>query len=331
MPPPQSSDPYDDDDFFDDPSTLAAIAQVEERAIAASQAPKPSSSRYHHTVARPSARPKPPPPAAARKEPAPLNTNPRVSGCGFGWEPGGKHATRLAQGLPINGMARFNTDEDQPMDVIVDDKGRYGFGAVDDEPIYDQRKRPEIRQMVEAVAAKSEAPRRAPSQLPGSQARRAAIASALPPREPLKRTTSSGDAAGPSTARFPPRAFSRATSTPHIGRGTSAGPSRPVSVLPPIGSQGSQQPSSQGAASRRAVFELEDERRRREAIEAEVRTLRAQLAALERVPSPNPFGGEQESEYDRIARLQQELYTAQGQAATAKRNQAAVSAQAECG
>lgn len=330
MPPPQSSDPYDDDDFFDDPSTLAAIAQVEERAIAASQAPKPSSSRYHHTIAKPSARPKPPPPAA-RKAPPPINTNPRVSGCGFGWEPGGKHATRLEQGLPISGMARFNTDEDQPMDVILDDKGRYGFGSAEDEPIYDQRKRPEIRQMVEAVALKTEAPRRAPSQLPGSQARRAAIASALPPREPLKRTTSSGDAAGPPAARFPPRAFSRATSTPQIGRGTSAGPSRPVSVLPPIGSQGSQ-PSSQGAASRRAVFELEDERRRREAIEAEVRTLRAQLAALERSASPNPFQNElQEGEYDRIARLQQELYTAQGQAATAKRNQAAVSALVECG
>lgn len=332
MPPPPSSDPYDDDDFFDDPSTLAAIAQVEERAIAASQVPRRTGG-YHHTVARPVAGPRATQ-AAAKKAPAPINTNPRVSNCGFGWEQGGKHSTRLAQGLPINGMARFNTDEDEPMDVIVDDKGQYGFGSAEDEPVYDERARPELRQMVEAAARKSEAPKRSVALAPvqGSQARRDAIAAALPPRAPIQRTTSANAIAGPSTTvaagaagRFPQRAFTRAASTGSpFARAASMGPSRPVSVLPPIGSQGSQ-PSSQGAASRKAFFELEEERRRREALEAEVRALRSANRRDSMEPTRPELPDDVENALQEIALLKQKLYSAQGEAATAKRNQAAVS------
>lgn len=334
MPPPPSSDPWDDDDFFDD-STLAAIAQVEQQAIAASQAPKRTGG-FHHTVVRPTAGPRATTQAAsAKRPPGPINTNPRVSNCGFGWEQGGKHAMRLARGLPVNGMARFNADEDEPMDVVVDEKGRYGFGSgsADDEPIYDQRKRPELRQMIEAAARQSAAaaPRRppvAPRQVQGSQARRDAIAAALPTRAPIQRTTSANAIAGPSSGtvgRFPQRAFTRAASTGSpYGSAGSTRPSRPVNVLPPIGSQGSQ-PSSQGAASRKAFFELEEERRRREALEAELRNLRAATRRESMAPSRAELPEDVEEALQQIEQLRQKLYSAQGEAATAKRNQVAVS------
>ncbi|CAK9785047.1 hypothetical protein CC85DRAFT_286995 [Cutaneotrichosporon oleaginosum] len=327
MPPPQqSSDPFDDDDFFDDPSTLAAIAQAEERAIAASQAPKRSG--YHHTVSRPAAGPR-----STQKPPQPINTNPRVSNCGFGWEQGGKHSERMAQGLPVSGMARYNRDE-APTDVVLDHKGQYGFGSAEDEPIYDQRQRPEIRQMVEAAAREKEAPpRTAKSQVQGSQARREALAAALPPRAPITRTTSANAVAGPSStqpARLGARTFGRAasTGTATLGRAGSVGPSRPINVLPTIGSQSSQ-PSSQGAASRRAFFELEDERKRREALEAELGTLRVQLEKAQRqslVDAPRMAPGFDAAARDEIEQLKQQLYVAQGQAATAKRNQTALEA-----
>lgn len=294
--------------------------------MAASQATKRSG--YHHTVARPTAGPR----STQNKAPAPINTNPRVRYCGFGWEQGGKHSTRLAQGLPVSGMARYNTDDDVPMDVVVDDKGRYGFGSADDEPIYDQRQRPEIRQMVEAAARQKEAPRRpSQSQVQGSQARREALAAALPPRAPITRTTSANALAGPSgpPARLATRTFTRAASTGTAmpGRAASAGSARPVNILPTIGSQASQ-PSSQGAASRKAFFELEDERRRREGLEAEMCTLRAQLEEVQRqnrMERPRVAPGYDEVAQNEIEQLKQLLYVAQGQAATAKRNQAAVS------
>ncbi|BEJ17646.1 hypothetical protein CspHIS471_0610470 [Cutaneotrichosporon sp. HIS471] len=321
MPPPdQSSDPYDDDDFFDDPSTLAAIAQVEERAITTTQAPKRTG--YHHTVSRPAAGPR-----ATQKPPAPINTNPRVSYCGMGWEQGGKYSARMAQRIPVAGMARHNEDE-EPMDVVVDDKGRYGFGS-EDEPIYDQRQRPEIRQMVEAAARERDAPRRGQVQVQGSQARREALAAALPPRAPITRTTSANALAGPSAppTRLATRTFNRAASTgATFGRAGSTGPSRPINVLPTIGSQGSL-PSSQGAASRKAFFELEDERKRREALESEVGTLRAQLEEVRRQSIVNPARmapGYDDDARNEIEQLKQQLYVAQGQAATAKRNQAAL-------
>ncbi|GMK57733.1 hypothetical protein CspeluHIS016_0405670 [Cutaneotrichosporon spelunceum] len=327
LPPDLSSDPYDDDNFFDDPSTLAAIAKVEERAIAASQASKRTG--YHHTVSRPSAGPR----ATLAKAPAPLNTNPRTSYCGMGWEQGGKFSTRVAQGLSVSGMARYN-DDDEPMDVVVDDKGRYGFGS-EDEPVYDQRQRPEIRQIVEAAAREKEAPSRVPPQVPGSQARREALVAALPTRTPITRTTSANALAGPSTSntRLATRNFNRAasTGTATIGRAGSVGPSRPVNVLPTIGSQGNQpssqgkQPSSQGATTRRTFFELEDERKRRAVLETELGTLRAQLEQARRqsvMNVPRIAPGYDDAARSEIEQLKQELYVAQGQAATAKRNQA---------
>lgn len=294
--------------------------------MAASQAPKRSG--YHHTVSRPAAGPR----ATQRKAPTPINTNPRVRSCGFGWEEGGKHSTRMAQGLPVSGMARYNTEDEEPMDVMVDDKGRYGFGSADDEPIYDQRQRPELRQMVEAAARQKEAPRRqSHSHVQGSQARREALAAALPARAPITRTTSANALAGPSAppSRLGARTFTRAasTGTAMLGRAASAGSSRPVNVLPTIGSQGSQ-PSSQGAASRKAFFELEDERKRRESLEAELRKARERLEEMERqkiMEAPRMAPGYDETARNEIDQLRQQLYVAQGQAATAKRNQEAVS------
>lgn len=308
-PPPPSSDPFDDD-IFSDPAALRAIAAIEEQALASTQkkngVPKPLPA---------AARPKAAPPE--RKFPPRVNTNPGVRGCGFGWEPGGKHAVRMQAGQPVR-QPGAQDEEATPRDVVINSKGQYGLGSqasTDDDPIVDSRARPEIRQLVDAGAG----PKSADSMpAAGSQARREAILSAMDPA-----------AAGPSKLKFAPRTLARSVSigSHTLARDHVASRSRGLS---PIGSQPGQVPSSQGAASRRAVFELEEERRLRQVSEAEVRTLRARLAALEEREDSPPWRAELQAagqDAPSVAGLKEQLWAAQGEASTAKRNQETVGAE----
>lgn len=310
---PPSSDPFDDYDLDFDPATLKEIEALEKRASSVSAT---QSKKYHHTVAKPAkARPKPPP--------RPINTNPRTSGCGMGWEPGGKHFTKYAP--PPLASQRID-EESLPVDMVVDEHGRY-TGASQDEVI-DQRTRPEIREMVENAAKPA-----VPPPMPGSQARREAIFSAMAEAGPGPSTTASRQfQRSNSSSAVPSATAPKLGANRALARSVSTGanvfnrqpPAR--TSLPPItASQGSQ--SSQGAAARRVAGELEDERRKREASENEVRALKAQIAQLQTSSSNVAWsdGTTGRADESDLAALKQQLWTAQGQAATAKRNQETVS------
>lgn len=313
---PPSSDPFDDYDDLDfDPATLKEIEALEKRASSVSAT---QSKKYHHTVAKPAkARPAPPKPA-----PWPINTNPRVSACGMGWEPGGKHATKYA---PPPLVSQRIDEESLPVDVVVDEHGRYTAASQDE--VIDQRTRPEIRQMVENAARPA-----APPPLPGSQARREAIFSAMAEGGPGPTTANSRQFQRSNSSSAVPSATARVGSSRTLSRSVSTGSNvfnRPPPTkaalqpaLPPITAS---QSSSQGAAARRVAGELEDERRKREASDAEVRALKAQIAQLQASATSTVWADGPALDSPEIAALKQQLWTAQGQAATAKRNQETVS------
>lgn len=319
---PPSSDPYDDYDDLDfDPATLKEIEALEKRASSAST----QSRKYHHTVAKP-AKVKPrPAPVPKQPVPRPVNTNPRTSGCGMGWEPGGKHAVKYA---PPPLVSQRIDEESLPVDVVVDEHGRYTAASQDE--VVDQRTRPEIRQMVENATRPA-----APPPLPGSQARRDAIFSAMAEAGPGPTTANSRQFQRSNSSSAVPSATARVGSSRALSRSISTGsnvfnrqpPTRAAlqPALPPItASQGSS--SSQGAAARRVAGELEDERRKREASDAEVRALRAQIAQLQATTSTKTEWADATiADTPEMAALKQQLWTAQGQAATAKRNQETVS------
>ncbi|KAL1413020.1 hypothetical protein Q8F55_000769 [Vanrija albida] len=158
MAPQASSDPFDDDDdFFADPAALSAIAAIEERALSASQAPRKAGSSYHHQVARPGAGPRS---AAAStsargRPPAPLRTNPETRVCGFGWETGGKHASKHAAAQAARPAAI--DEESPPTEFVLGADGRYGLapGSGDDEPIID---RPATAKSSDVGRANSDSP-----------------------------------------------------------------------------------------------------------------------------------------------------------------------------
>lgn len=314
---PPSSDPFDDYDDLDfDPATLKEIEALEKRASSVSAT---QSKKYHHTVAKP-AKPRPAP--ATKTAPRPINTNPRVSGCGMGWEPGGKHATKYA---PPPLVSQRIEEESLPVDVVVDEHGRYS--AASQGEVIDQRTRPEIRQMVENAARSA-----APPPLPGSQARREAIFSAMAEAGPGPTTANSRQFQRSNSSSAVPSATAKVGSSRTLSRSVSTGsnvfnrppPSKTAlqPALPPITAS---QSSSQGAAARRVAGELEDERRKREASDAEVRALRAQIAQLQTTTNNTVWADGPAIDTPEIAALKQQLWTAQGQAATAKRNQETVS------
>lgn len=318
---PPSSDPFDDYDDLDfDPATLKEIEALEKRASSVSAT---QSKKYHHTVAKP-AKAGTRPTAAPKPAPRPINTNPRTSGCGMGWEPGGKHAVKYA---PPPQVSQRIDEESLPVDVIIDEHGRYT--AASQGEVIDQRTRPEIRQMVENAARPA-----APPPLPGSQARREAIFSAMAEAGPGPSTANSRQFQRSNSSSAVPSATARVGSSRTLSRSVSTGsnvfnrapPTKAAlqPALPPItASQGSS--SSQGAAVRRVAGELEDERRKREASDAEVRALKAQIAQLQATSTNMVWADGPSLDNAEIGALKQQLWTAQGQAATAKRNQETVS------
>jgi len=248
-----------------------------------------------------------------------LNTNPRVGACGFGWETGGKHYTRAEQQAQQRQQQRQQQKEplflpapasydDDPVDVVVDERGQYGYtnpGAASTTTLGASTLAKPL-QRTRSISTEPKAP------LPGSQARREAIEAArsgtntpvqLPvpgARGPLSRSTSSTSTGGipNAPALGVNRTLSRSASTGQqvFARGA---PTR-APGLAPISSQGTP-PSSQGAAARRAVVELDEERRLREKAEAEARELRARLAELDG------------TDVDDVVKLRRELYAANGQ------------------
>jgi hypothetical protein len=94
-------------------------------------------------------------------------------------------------------------------------------------------------------------------------------------------------------------------------------------------------PASQGAAARRAVFELDEERRKREDLERQLDELKAQAASHQGMGKGRALweGGEEVAEGDgtdadmtkKIKELQTELWRAKGEAESVRRAQRDVS------
>lgn len=353
-----SSDPFDiDDDLFANP---AALDELEASALQSTQAPpqpppphpphpNPNPPRrqtqpYHHPLVRPSQT------FSGRKEPAPLNTEPRAGNSGFGWEFGGKrsidgnverHIAAISERAAYwsHGHGNERDEEEYPV-VVLGEDGRHGFGDGEEEDVVDNHARtgvglvmPNASQQVRDVK--------------GAQARREAIAAAgaaeaaapvQAVRAPLSRSNSASSPtglnrqvqAGPSNLAQQPHHLERPQFVQRsLSRSVSAGahpvsrpPSR-INPLPPISSQTSQ--SSQGSAARKAVFELEGERRRRETAETQLQAARDQIILEQRLREEK--AREEESIHSgddperRLKDLQAELWRAKGEAESVRRAQ----------
>lgn len=348
------SDPFDDDAFFSN-IDLSALDECEAQAIQATQAVKPklredgNTTRYHHTVASP--RPE------LRKEPRPLNTEPRAGGRStFGFGEGGKHThpaneIRLVESVRKRkeywGLPRDDDEEeyDRPS-LTVDPNGRYGLvvdhneeDGYEDDDVVDLHA-PGAR--THALTTKASFARPIDFGSQGAIARRAAITEAGRSVSTVDRNIGSsslkqavvlrqtGDTALPlprhSAMAGPSRVLSRSVSAGnHVLAKTRQGAPR---ALSPVLSQTSANPppSSQGSQLRRSALELEDERRQREGLEARVRQLNDELAASKPAPRHWADGlsgndaGDVASE-QRIKALQTDLWIAKGEAETMRRAQ----------
>lgn len=359
-----SSDEFDDLDngLFDDAETLV---DLEARAVKSSQAPKRHIQPYKHVTATPKTAasrptPQPPPKFGGRKEPGPINTEPRAGKGGFGWEYGGKRSMDenvdryLAQ---VNERQAYwgqggsnNQDEETYPDVVMNEDGGYGIGvgevvdthsrpniALAAPPKTEQQKKEEEEKRLQAAAARRAAIAQATDQSavagPGpTTARHFAKTTSVPLHQPQPRTFSAN-----------PRLLSRSTSAGHhpVSRPTSRGPG-----LSPIPSQSASQtpplPASQGSLARKAALELDQERKKREAVETELQKLRAELEKQRREneehrereamdidveeagPAENKRdeGTEDEAETTRkIEALQASVWSAQGEAQQVRRLQ----------
>lgn len=348
------SDPFDDEAFFSD-IDLSALEECEAQAIQATQVAglklqeNGNSTRYHHTVASP--RPE------LRKEPRPLNTEPRAGGKStFGFGEGGKHThpaneIRLVENVRKRkeywGVPRHDDGEeyDRPA-VTVDPTGRYGLvvdhneedGYGDDDVV--DLHAPGARTHALTTNGSFARPIDLGSQ--AAMARRAAITEAARNLSPIDSNFASsssnqqgvprhtGDPAHPlprhSTMAGPSRVLSRSVSAGnHVLAKSRQGAPR---VLSPVLSQSSANhpPSSQGSQLRRSVLELEDERRQREGLEARIKQLNYELAASK--PAPRhwanglPDNGEEEiPSGHKIKSLQTDLWIAKGEAENMRRAQ----------
>ncbi|WVF70270.1 hypothetical protein IAT40_005059 [Kwoniella sp. CBS 6097] len=267
------SDPeFDDDDiFFQNPETFNILAVAEERAIQASQAPAPApagpgpgpqktttrfTQGYNHVLAKPKNSPVAKTTSnyggvsgsttrSKGKEPRPINTEPRVKNCGFGWEEGGKRSIEGNVERHIEAIKKreaywgIQPDEEEsaPPDVVMDGSGRYelgtGMGSGDEAIITDTRRaQPAVLSESLGLAGPGNGPRRKATE-DAVAARRKAMAVAAcatpvqpgapnqgppPPRQPLSRSNSASSSSRGITPN-PQNGFNRSDSkcgvTPH--------------------------------------------------------------------------------------------------------------------
>jgi hypothetical protein len=295
-----------------------------------------------------------------RNAPAPLNTEPRAGVGGFGWQEGGKrvvegnidrHITsiderqaywkgEIAKGTQAQGKKRLT--EEYP-DVIVKPDGAYGFGEGGGALLH-----------AASQARASE----------GAAARRAAIAAATanvhkaPEAKPILQSVNplSQAKAAPKADKFPSndRTLSRSMSAGHhpVARTNSRGFGGQMSAIQSQSSSQGQQvlPSSQGSLARKTALELDEERRRREAAEEELARLKLKVAeqeerilaereAREREEDRRQLDGQdergqgasdkpREDDEDmttKYKQLQEEMWTAKGEAEQVRRKKQEVS------
>ena len=290
-------DDFDDDGFFNDAETLAQVAKVEAEAVKASQAPKRTTQRYHHTVAPPKSTPSSrPPPKPSTKDPGRVNTEPRASTGGFGWEHGGKRQQDAERYIALveerqaywgtGKETKVEEEGDEPPDIVMTAEGAYDLQPVD---IVDTHAPPTInglsndrfRKHIEAQEArKEEAMTKRRMAIQQETQSRSNILEPGPSTTRKMTKTVSGPILHPQPQGLngSNRQFSRS-----ISNGGAPAP-RPLSrgpILPPIPSQSSQTPpipSSQGSIVRKTAFQLDEEKRKSEALEAEVEKLKLLLS-----------------------------------------------------
>ena len=314
-----SPDPFDEfDDLFADPSNLDAIDAI----LQSTQAPpKPRVTQpYHHQIARPRnvATQKT---FSRRKEPAPLNTEPRAGPSGFGWEHGGKrsipgnverHVNAIHERQKYWALDEKAQEEESYPELVVNAAGQYGFSGEEEgegEVVDTFARTGELGESQAKVrdttgaAARREAIMKAANE---------ATAAKVVPRPPISRSNSAAvTRPGPSNlqahvqaaqttfqaqpqANFPTRSISRSVSA---GAHLSSRPSsRASQILPPISSQNfsSPIPLSQGSARRKAAIELDEEQRKQEAAEAELLESRPRPEADETMGKGNEREEKQE-------------------------------------
>ncbi|RSH93008.1 hypothetical protein EHS25_008456 [Saitozyma podzolica] len=304
------------------------------------------------------------------RDPVPINTEPRVSTGGFGWGDGGKHffPGNMERIITAGKQQRFREgyDDDDLPEIMMDDSGRYGFLGGAEEEVVDNH----ARAVSESLAAKAPIARPVgdtSAVATAAAVRRLAIRAAMDgtARDDAMSIMSrsvSADSKGPATSNQPrpplaplqqqplqagpsrfgaPRSLSRSVSAgSHIF--ARPAPTSSTSRLEPIlsQSQSSQNgdraasqgpPASQGAAARRAVFELDEERRKRDDLERQLDELKAQAASHQGKGKGRALweGGEEVAEGDgtdadmtkKIKELQTELWRAKGEAESVRRAQ----------
>jgi hypothetical protein len=309
------------------------------------------------------------------RDPVPINTEPRVSTGGFGWGDGGKHffPGNMERIITAGKQQRFREgyDDDDLPEVMMDDSGGYGFLGVAEEEVVDNH----ARAVSESLAVKPPVARpvgdTSAAAAAAAAARRLAIRAAMDgtPKDDsvsiMSRSTSA-DSKGPATSnqprpplaplqQQPPQAGSSRFGAPRsLSRSVSAGshifarpaPIASTSRLEPIlsQSQSSQNgeraasqgpPASQGVAARRAVFELDEEKRKREDLERQLAELKAQAESNQSKGKGRAVweDGEEMAEGDRMdvdmtkkmKDLQAELWRAKGEAESVRRAQRDVS------
>jgi hypothetical protein len=299
-----SSDSFDDDDAFYNNVDLAVLDQVEAQAISSTQANRP---------------------VKLQKDPRPINTEPRAGGKStFGFGELGKHTHPANETRYIDGVEKrkeywnLKRDDDDYPSVTIDATGRYGLAQESDDDEVVDLHAPGGRAL---AYGHKRALQPDPPASQGAQARREALGVAGPSRMPPPPLPAD-------TSRLP------GSQTRTLSRSVSAGKqvivprtARHQSNLAPIASQSSQPPSSQGSQVRRSALQLEDEKRKREELEEQVRTLQAQLRAKKAPHWTDGVAVELNGEplEKQIKALQAQLWQAKGEAETVRRTHKTVS------
>jgi hypothetical protein len=351
----------DFDDFGDDFSGVdfAQIDQTVSNLLPpASQQPrKPTiepprptrvTEKYHHTVSKPAKLLQPR--TSLTKDPGPINTEPRAAGAGsgFGWNvDGGKRSYDGNLERHIGDERRRNDEwrnrqvvpeeEDFP-EVVLRKEGGYGLGP--SEAGINNGVPPPASQNTSAAGAAAR--RQAMISASRSNSTEPANAVAGPSRLPQQQVFKQPQERPiiPAKDQFAPRTLARSTSAGHQPQ-----PPRPlsrngVSHLPVIHSQSQtstnsqQPPASQGSLVRKTAIELEEEKRKREIAEEEIKLLKAEVERIRLESSKavkvvvNGHSNVTETGIDagkEMERLKKELWAALGEGNNIRRMQKEVS------